>query len=740
MRIRTTRTIANTRLLTNGLLLLLGLTTTPHALSLRTRVEVQKTQEINLWCRPRRTFRVSNFVLCLPAQTPAVLQTFVVDTTLRGATFIIRSNCNTTALVMAEEPGSSSFQSVSETHTKRSSTFRQPPFRHFESYRKELKQVRTTPVLAFTALGLAALTTILSLGLLLAVRDRPVWPTERIYSVVQPASCLSVLLAFCGFCLNIALSEGAAITWWRQACKEDATVGDLHLAWAAGMSRFDALRTRAWRRYKYLSFATIAILIIPINGFFLQAAISTKLVNQVHGVNITIPMVPFLDLGFSATNVEAIDPVDLSGSGWQLVWEQFENVLGSKNAQYAYIGAFMSRTGKAFPFPYDNDTSIYTAHAEGAGFDVDCEPYSSFHDLTPTAEQNVTHGRISSATVSYDLAQPPKMVIDVSYKNESSCAFHMLGKRCTLTAATKLYPVQVQMNISSSSYSGPFYSLQDGTSRLDDKTLKKLDEFEYEGQQNWTYMGIAKLLGLYYNSTIDIEDSLQDNITSSWNASGPLAAILGSDYDNSGTQDDLYCEAGFADGLGYLSYLHSLDEPGIDVGTLNGEIPSVSTIDFAELILNNIRLATFLSSVYTGAEYYTNLWSNDADDVIYPKDHYIQEVAALRSKVVAVYKVRLHLWVVSLLVTFAAVGIILPMLYGYWTLARKPSMSPINVARVFHAPVLEHLDPAFHTEGVLRAIGTRHVHDNLRGRVPDVEMRSPIEGNIKSPLMEMEEA
>jgi Protein of unknown function (DUF3176) len=616
-----------------------------------------------------------------------------------------------------EETNPATVQFASNARPTAGSKAHHSSFQNLGEHRRLLRQARSTPILSFTCLVATALTTIISLAILLGIRNKPVWPSNGIYGFMQPASWLSVLLSICSVCLSVALSDGVSVTWWRQASKEHATIEDLHLAWAAGTSYLDAVRNRAWKRYKYITFATLAILLIPINGFLLQAAISTEIVTQVHNANITIPMVPFLDPGYSAFNDGLSDALDPAGTPWSNVWAQVQNVLGSKNAQYAYIGTYEDGTynyGGPFPFTYSND-SVYTTHAQGAGFDVSCETYSHPYNFTPTVEHNITGGRIFSATVSYDLTSPNNMTVEVYWKNESSCAFHILGKRCKLAAATVLYPIQVQMNISSSIYSGPFYSLQGGTTRQDDKTLKILPVFPQEGVNNWTYAGIPLSVGAYYNSTIDITDYL-GGVNGSWVPNGPLADTLGQDYN--GNNNVYFCQVSFQDGLEYLAYLESIDEPVLDFPT-EYAWTSYTQVDLAEVILNRIRQAMFLSSVYMGAEWFTDLNTNFGQfdyyngTPAYGKDHYVQELPALRSTVVAVYNVRLYLWAISMVITFIVMGIILPLFWGYWRLTREPSMSPIDLARVFHAPILSELDPGLDTKRVLHVVGGKNVHNDL---------------------------
>ena len=454
------------------------------------------------------------------------------------------------------------------------------------------------------------------------------------------------------------------------------------------------------------------VLLIPINSFLLQGAISSRLVTQVHHDNITVPMVPFLDPGFSGYNEGGDIVLDLTASPWPDVWAQVQNILGSKNAPYAYIGTYedwYDGQPETFPFTYREDSN-YTAYAQGAGFNVSCETSSTLHDFTPSEHHNVTGGRIFSATVGYDLKYPNNMTVDVSWKIEPACVFHMIRKRCTLAAATVIYPIQIQMNIPSSTYTGPFFSLLDGTTRQDDKTVRILPVFQGEGEYNWTYAGIPNLMGGYYNSSIEIIDYL-GGVNGSWIQNGPLADALAYFV----TATEYYCQIDLVGGLQYLEYLQSLDNPIINENTEVGAT-SQTSLDIAEVILSRIRQAMFLSSIYMGAEWYTVLNTNfNASTYIggelpYGRSHYVQELPALRSTDVAICHVRLYLWAISLAITWIVMAIIIPTFWGYRSLTRPASMSPVDIARAFHAPLLAEVSPEHDINRVLQDIGKRNVH------------------------------
>jgi hypothetical protein len=255
----------------------------------------------------------------------------------------------------------------------------------------------------------------------------------------------------------------------------------------------------------------------------------------------------------------------------------------------------------------------------------------------------VTGRRIFSAKVGYDPKYPNKMIVDVSWKKEAACVFHMIRKMCTLAAATMMYPIQIQMNIPSSTYTGPFFSLQDGkTRRQNDEPGRILPVCQGEGVYNWTYAGIPNLMGGYYSSSIEINDYLSGE-NGSWMPNGPLADPLATSC--SETANEYFCEVDLVGGLQYLAYLQSLDNPIINENTEIGDT-SQTLLDVAEVILSRIRQAMLLSSIYMGADGILLNTNFDASDYIggvlpYGRSYYVQELSALRSTDIAVYRFRL---------------------------------------------------------------------------------------------------
>ena len=241
--------------------------------------------------------------------------------------------------------------------------------------------------------------------------------------------------------------------------------------------------------------------------------------------------------------------------------------------------------------------STYTFIGHGAGFDVNCSWVDGAeYDLAPTEKRQRNGGQIFSSAITWEADEPNNIYIDVSYKIGAPCKGKLWRKKCTLRAATVEYATQVQMTVEGTPYLGPFFSLQRHARDIAGKTIKILPVDPREGKDDqWTYSGIATSLAWTFNATMNTYDY--------WNGSGgatstgSFATSLNPNW-YSDTLDYYYCNLDFTNGLSSVNYYQFVDSDTIDPGVLVGEDP-VSIADPVELIVNRLRQAMFLVSVYT---------------------------------------------------------------------------------------------------------------------------------------------
>ena len=640
---------------------------------------------------------------------------------------------------------------------------------------KALRKAAYTPWIAFGALFGAALTVFLILALLLAINGQPTWPPSGgIYGLVQPASVLSLLLSVSDILLAFGLAAGFEIAWSYQASKPDATIARVQDYYAAGSSTFSAVRLA--RRCFYLSVAVLLCALTPILGFILQGCITTRLDKVVTPLNLTVPIVETLDVGFSTPQV----PGNYWENAWNRIWQQVLNVAGNPFTQYAYFGSVSGFTNSSFDFGYDN-SSTYSTVIIGAGFAYDCTTPEIHFNLLPTARRSFTTGLIFSSSVSWVPQKPNEMQLNVLWKTGSACSGTYQTRNCTLRAARIKYPAQIQMQLGGCPYMGPFFSLQKfNTTYRKDRVVTVSPVAAEEGKNDqWTYRGIAESLGETFNSTVTTFDSFNlpaygqvastgvfgPSIRPSYlnpRAQNPTQGLYGNStklyYNNTSSSGTYYCNLSFDAGLQDIAYYQFLNSEVLNSQVETGLLPVNVSVDPTTIILDRIRQAMFLASIYEGSREFTNSWTynysqpttfnssnstvqpvspnslsnttiptiNASTNLPYPANHYFQTIPATQTTTRILYEVRVYLWGIALLVSWLIIIFVLPLFWGYWMLDREAGMTPADIARIFQSPLLivegnkhETRDEGMTTDEVVEKVGHRNLNDRQSANGPD---------------------
>lgn len=133
------------------------------------------------------------------------------------------------------------------------------------------KKLARFPIIGAIGIIGSAATVILSWGILRIFSNRII--TDLPEHLPKPAAWLSIVTSLNSILLNIAVSQGLAITWWYRAMKTETTVKELHSTWATGSSILEAIMS--WRSLNYIGLATIIVATLPINGIAIQESITT---------------------------------------------------------------------------------------------------------------------------------------------------------------------------------------------------------------------------------------------------------------------------------------------------------------------------------------------------------------------------------------------------------------------------------------------------------------------------------
>ena len=94
------------------------------------------------------------------------------------------------------------------------------------------------------------------------------------------------------------------------------------------------------------------------------------------------------------------------------------------------------------------------------------------------------------------------------------------------------------------------------------------------------------------------------------------------------------------------------------------------------------------------------------------RSDYEQNVTATQVRPVTEYTVRYTHWIGSVAVTYAIILVLLPTFWGFWKLAWRTSMSPVDMARALQAPLLA--GTKGDTSEVLHEFGQRNIHVDLK--------------------------
>ena len=606
-----------------------------------------------------------------------------------------------------------SFESLTQPHELerlgRDSRFRwkRPVTRSADS-----NKFKNFPSIGFFALLGSLITVFLSLGILLGINGQAVWPENGIFNVLQPASLLSLHMSMNAVLIEIALAEGLNISWWYQATKSNTTLRDLHDIWAIGHSYRKAVQI--WRGLDWLTLAAIFVALSPINGVLLQAAITTPVSPVATNHTLTIPMVKQLDLGYSAYPAPT---ADLWGAytwaQWFSIWKQVTLAQWTSYANYAYFGSVSDKNQSAFNFGYNN-LAPYQARALGAGFEMTCDASTERYDLNQ-GKLDVVTGRIFSSSISWDYLVPNEINLYFLWKPSGACAGEYQIRNCNLRAATVEYPIVISMNISGSIYKGPFFGLAPGSTRADDRVVRILPVYPDEGKDNTTFGGIAGSL-LDFESYYDITTYLNGSYTI--DNSGPLVRAIAPTFGGSTEQ----CGLSFQFSLNQLASYLALGKGSVDKFVQEGDYVQDANIDPSELVFQRLRQGMFLSSVYQGTKTISNCCALN-DGIDHGDDYYFQDVNAIQTLQVAKYHVRWWLWGISVGLTWLTAFLVIPLFRGYWLLNRKTSMSPVEIARLFHAPGISQFDEQMDHKAVLKKAGSMKVYEDIRSSGASVRDR-----------------
>ncbi|KAI9709449.1 MAG: hypothetical protein M1820_003209 [Bogoriella megaspora] len=298
------------------------------------------------------------------------------------------------------------------------------------------------------------------------------------------------------------------------------------------------------------------------------------------------------------------------------------------------------------------------ANIDAAGWHANCATSYGLYDLKVRDSQNTSQQTVKLFEVSIEIEDHQlntTLKINSIYKNGSDCSGNVVLKTCLLTLATMTYPVVVNSNNIS----------------LSTDTFVK-------------------------NATIDSSNS---------EAAGDLLSIF-ADYLNVtySTSTQLVVNPNDSGGPILSSRFRT---PGIDTSTrpLSQRIKlTTAATDAMPDMLEAVRDLLFR----TAYEIYSFQAESDTNGS-YPLEPQSDPTNVTVTKAFNVYQSDLRYYLPAVLLTFFAIFCVLCTFRGCSTLGRTASLSPIDIARAFDAPLVRSHDGNAEIEELLDDIGSTKV-------------------------------
>ena len=483
------------------------------------------------------------------------------------------------------------------------------------------------------------------------------------------ASFAALLGAICGVAGSIGVlvvSDGIPITRWSfqptvyLSILSTITNIMVHYALADGVTTAwwtKALKpdTRASELHQYWKTGNSLLAALTSGRGFNLVALASIIVavSPING--------PLLQRASRVTEVDAPATVALSIAVAPKVPSGYTGIVEGRG----YVPSFFNQafTPVVNDFYDRSDISINSTGCQGtcstivvgAGFAINCSSYETLFNATVYDPPN-TQFDTNQTLVAYGVdafesffnwfsGEPGNLYIDVQYKPVAGCEVSMIVRNCSLSPATVQYNAIVDGTRST-------ISLPEDSSIYDDAILSHYNITEEYQSGNPTTIG-----GLYLALA---------NRFNSW-ANFRFTGAIGYTISTSGVTANQFVNPNSTADLGYSCNL-TFSDP-------------------TDNLIANARELMFRTAIAA---------ANSSD---------LQSVPAIQVATIAVYQSHYRYLALASGLTLLAILIVIPTFFGYWHLGRHVSMSPLEIAKAFNAPLLSHIDSNAEAEQLIHGLG-----------------------------------
>ncbi|KAE8364918.1 hypothetical protein BDV27DRAFT_157399 [Aspergillus caelatus] len=494
---------------------------------------------------------------------------------------------------------------------------------------------------------------------------------------IQPSVLLAISSAISTGLLRFALAEGAAITWWNKAIN-GCTIYDLHRNWSFANSIYDVIKQI--RFFNILGLASIASVVVAIDSPLFQRATTVTVRPARVNVPLSVGIAQQLPFGYTGAMQRHI-----SGDVTRMTPSFQKVVLSHNSAEPMYL----NDTGCA------NGNCSTTIRA--AGLAVDCSLETLPQDfgsliygaengtgkLVPSNYKGTVVGMgdaqrvMFSTNFTFDpLRRPSSFNFTATYKDQKDCNSRLQVNRCAFHLATLFYPIEIVDGAIE------FSSSLEDLGRTPETIAEIYDTNEQEDITTNSTIG-----GVY----LAANDLLQSK-------------AVGMQINHAWTLE--------TSGMLAQDHLTRADELVSCQDTWKDPTPQV----VAEL--QKLMFRTALSVPNNSSQPLPLL--QHGEELIQQN----QTVDVVKLEDVSVFQVHYGYLAAGAAVMGVCLAVVALTFYEWWKIGRPITMSPVDIAKAFNAPVLKADGLNGDLDRFLPVVGDRHV------RYGEVRYR---EGNLILP-------
>ncbi|KAK6433861.1 hypothetical protein LTR95_009961 [Oleoguttula sp. CCFEE 5521] len=469
-----------------------------------------------------------------------------------------------------------------------------------------------------------------------------------------PTVYLSICYTLTNILLVAALSYGVTIRWWRRAMGPKTELGDLHRYWQYGTSPLAAVK--AGKKMNIVAVACLLVAITPVNGPLLQRGSSISQDEVTSPAMFKINSTTWLSSATGYIAGRQLQPGFLTTSFANIVQQFYDRApITVKNTGSPANSICRGRLRAAGPAVNCSSTS----------FDFDSE----LHD----GSKGVRSTQVDALIIAFGWNLiSGVMRLDTQYRVPTStgnCVGRIVVQNCTLRAATVQYPVTIDGNQST-------IALDQESTVFDDDTLSDVTAIR---------TGVSLMNGSPSQLAGYIV-SLQNRFNGA--ATMHFGGGIGYEMDSTGATPPQFAVSGDKDPCNM-----TFRDPLPNMLAQARELMFRTAIGFANE--TTVRVPIYV------------------DDLVGDNSTELETVFGTQTTTTTVYRTHYDFLVGAVALTLLSLVGVLITYHGFWHLGRDVSLSPLEIAKAFNAPLSAADHANAKADDLVATVGWKHVKYEL---------------------------